>query len=109
MFEVGDRVVCVDVRPTRAFGFAGEVLFEKATNLVRGKTYTILALIPPGSPTEDGFVRTDLHVAVGVLNFRGADSHNADRFRKLRDISQSLRELKELVINCPALAEPVSP
>ena len=105
MFEVGDRVVCVDDRPS-TLSHGSVVVESYPTSLVRGHVYTIRAVLPAGSRSARGYIRHDTHVSVGVLNAHGEDSHNADRFRKLRDISQSLRELKELAINCPALVEP---
>jgi hypothetical protein len=108
MFEVGDRVVCVDDRPSwRRCRRTGEE-FSYPTNLVKGGIYTVRQIIRGGTKLPNpvmGGTSTLLadHVAVGVLNWCGRDDHAATRFRKLRDISQSLAELKALTINCPPL------
>ena len=106
MFEVGDRVRCIRSgwnHPRSTQEFLG-----LKCPLVVGEVYTIVGFITPAP---------DLHNVLidGVYNpqyaISGAITHPdygwaPDRFRKLRDISQSLRELKELAINCPALVEP---
>jgi hypothetical protein len=105
MFEVGDRVVCVDVRPSR-FTVEGKPE-EQPSNLTKGHVYVVTARYPQGllylrGGGNLGMLCSD-HIAVGVPNFFGDDMHSVRRFRKLRDISQSLSELKALTINCPPL------
>lgn len=107
MFEVGDRVVCVNDGPD-------DVIYPDFTvvepvPLVRGNIYTVLAVYPPlfEHPDFEGNETTfDLAtISVGVLGFDELDAWEVCRFRKLRDISQSLTELKALTVNTPALVE----
>lgn len=102
MFEVGDRVVCVDAsdRPG-TYGTDNGIPFP----LFRGRVYTIAGFAKCGCWRPGG---VNL-VLVEMPNYwLGSDiGFDPRRFRKLRDISQSLRELKELAINCP-VGEPVS-
>ena len=116
MVEVGDRVVCVDDSPVEfRNGLTGETSFHPCP-LSKGVVYTVRAFFPAGTRFKDCIpgastwskISSD-HISVGVAQWHGRDTHRTARFRKLRDISQSLRELKELAINCPALVEPVSP
>lgn len=115
MFEVGDRVVCVDAGPDEIlWHYEGSVTLEP-TPLVEGRVYVILAVYPPG------FVFTDkdgnqadidgLSVSVGVAAVDGLDVWEHVRFRKIikRDISQSLAELKALANNTPALVGEPTP
>ena len=114
MFEVGDRVVCVDDGPADPFTRQGNRT-DWTIPVVKGRVYTVRAVLPKhyvaGNP---GYPMLSIDAGgldVGelcVCRITGWATYglNPARFRKLRDISQSLRELKELAINCPALVEP---
>jgi hypothetical protein len=97
MFEVGDRVVCVDDGP-----FYNGVAWP----LRKGATFVVLCARPPRFLLAAGY-ETSLcgDIGIGEPNpvIDGIDSWPVSRFRKLRDISQSLFELKALTINCPPL------
>ena len=99
MFEVGDRVVCVDDRP-----YGCGTYFP----LGKGKKFIVLQAWGGHQPIASGVVAHESGaISIGVISTEvQADAWSSFRFRKLRDISQSLRELKELAINCPALVEP---
>jgi hypothetical protein len=106
MFEVGDRVVCVD--DSDQFNVEADHVcdFFEVCFLKLRAVYVVLAVLPDGSnivdDMGDGYLIGD-HIAVGVPDQLGLDAWEARRFRKLRDISQSLAELKALTINCPPL------
>lgn len=110
MFEVGDRVVCVDAKwsPLPNGKATRQMLDGVPMPLIKGAVYTVIDIGPSCMP---GFYNGAISVFVAEaknLTVGGQDGGwRPDRFRKLRDISQSLRELKELAINCPAL-EPVA-
>ena len=109
MFEVGDRVVCVD-----------DSDIDGSPYPVRaGQKFTVLDIFLKGHRFTSTCSASADAISIGLHNhevFRRIadipevlphyDIWHATRFRKLRDISQSLRELKELAINCPALVEP---
>ena len=111
-FDVGDRVICVDDKPGKLMIPRMGKRIDLACGVVKGSVYTVLAILPRGTLVPcnipGAYPKTTLTgdcISVGVLDGDGSDSHLVWRFRKLRDISQSLRELKEMAINCPALVE----
>lgn len=105
MFEVGERVVCIDDRPDWMLDHStGEKTLYDCP-LVRGRLYVVREVFPPGyrgfSPVLDrGFRTTDLLIGVGAVRFDGTDMHAAHRFRKINglDVSEGLAALKALCV-----------
>ena len=103
MFEVGERVVCVDDGPDeRTHKKTGAVDYYPS-GLMKGRTYVVADVYRPkavfwSSLFSAFFVTKSLGVAVGIDNMAGFDWHRANRFRKLRnlDTSQSLQALIDL-------------
>lgn len=99
MFEVGDRVVCVDDR------WDVELALGHSCPLRLRSVYTVSGW--SGSfwgQSPDGTVSFGPEMLLREAANPLGGGFCPSRFRKLRDISQSLRELKELAINCPAPA-----
>ena len=116
MFEVGDRVAVVNDRPVIWNGKAYDL------GIRQGEVFVVLRVFPVNPQAGWSAPKSQIGISIGRDNQyylailkelppgyprpEGPDAWGAHRFRKLRDISQSLRELKELAINCPALVEP---
>jgi hypothetical protein len=113
MFEVGDKVVCVDDGHYVRKQDGATWPFQ----LTKGDVFTVRAVYPPGMIWHTIRLE-DFKISIGVESIinRAAceeigicaphfDIWKAARFRKLRDISQSLAELKALTISCPPLVE----
>lgn len=98
MFEVGDRVVCVNAGSLYPFMHAYFWWDDNssACGLESGKVYTV--------SNRATYVPTGEIFGVAVYE-HGPVLVRSERFRKLRDISQSLAELKALTVNCPPLVE----
>jgi hypothetical protein len=102
MFEVGERVVCVDNRPNRRRKASGDFFYPSP--LRKGRVYTVLAVQKSGTErrckySDSGWVvLSGDHISVGEQCWHGHDYHGAVRFRKLRnlDTSQSLQALIDL-------------
>lgn len=106
MFEVGDRVVCVDDGLDDSW--QDIYLAEISAQLHKGQVYTVTWVGPQWHVWDDGTTSecNGVGICLAEISFSDPDDClDAWRFRKIRDISQSLRELKELAINCPALAD----
>jgi len=116
VFEVGDRVVCVDDSPV---SWNGKIY---SLGITRGEVFIVRAVFPNTHTPGWQKPKNDLAISIGRENQYylaimrelpvgyphpgvGPDAWRASRFRKLRDISQSLSELKALTVNCPQLAE----
>lgn len=101
MFEVGERVVCIDARPEEIIrdGRPGR---RVPCGLKVGQIYTVLSVYPRGTSVEYGAGHRVIfgcdHIAVGVPDCDGHDSWWCERFRKINglDISEGLAKVKAL-------------
>lgn len=105
MFDVGERVVCVNASAEDyAVGDKGKISFKP--RLVEREIYVVRRVFLPGSCEEfhlNGLVKKVIKVDfinccvdVGVPGFRGVPAHGATRFRKLRNLDhqQALAEIR---------------
>lgn len=105
MFEVGERVVCIDDRPDWMLDHSiGEKTFFDCP-LERGRLYIVREVYRPGSrffvPLYGlDFFATGPLIGVGAVRFDGTDMHAAHRFRKINglDVSEGLAALKALCV-----------
>lgn len=106
MFEVGERVVCVDDRPADILR-GNQVVRRIPVPLFRGRVYTVRGVIPAGSvyKSHHGGPTTTLGdaISVGVARPDGHDGYHVRRFRKLRKLStkESLKALIGLTDKTP--------
>lgn len=111
MFEVGERVVCVDAGPSGWKDFGPDLL-------TAGNVYVVVGFIAKGAaptytskPLRTG-ARHDALMVEGVESLGlyaefgfVFQPFRISRFRKLQtcDTSESLKALKDLTVNCPPL------
>lgn len=115
MFDVGERVVCIDDGPDWLLNHStGEKTWFDSP-LERGRLYIVREVYPSGtrgfSPVLNRcFTSTGLLVGVGVIHFDGTDMHRPERFRKINglDVSEGLAALKALCVPADKPAREVS-
>lgn len=103
MFEVGERVVCVDDKWRGGWLLGAGI----PCPLVAGRVYTISKVLTGNNgayPNNDGVAAVRL-VEVRHPSSPRFDQFSSLRFRPLRklDTSQALKALKDLTVKCPPL------
>lgn len=105
MFDVGDRVVCVDDQPIEV-RVNGQIQAIYPVELKRGQLYTVLDCYPEGhqQPFQGGVLAcTEDCIGVGHETPYGLDIWEAARFRRVvrMDTGESLAELIDIADSTP--------